>query len=280
MGNMRVKDLLRTLDEIAAFDLAEEWDNVGLMLGEPGRTIKGILVALDPTEEILAEAQQIGADCIITHHPLIFHPLKAIYTDQPMGRFLRRALEHEISVIGCHTNLDQAVGGVNDVLANSLGMQDSRPIVIADQGKEPGDAIGFGRVGRLADPLSPEALIGYLCDFFKLPVLRVAGRLPEEIETLAVCGGSGSDLAPAAYASGAQVYVTGEVKHSTARWAEAAGFCIIDAGHFATENPVVESLVAILQGVFTEKDISIPVTGSARQQNPFVYHQPGVCGSE
>ncbi|MEJ2270845.1 MAG: Nif3-like dinuclear metal center hexameric protein, partial [Desulfobulbaceae bacterium] len=99
-------------------------------------------------------------------------------------------------------------------------------------------------------------------------------QLPEEISTVAVCGGSGSDLAAAAFASGAQVYITGEVKHSTARWAEAAGFCIIDAGHFATENPVVESLVEVLQGIFVEDDINIPVWSSAKQQNPFVYHQP------
>jgi len=270
---MTVKDLLESLNDIAAFGLAEQWDNVGLMLGAPSQAVKGVLVALDPTEEVLAEAEEIGADCIITHHPLIFQPLKTIYTDQPMGRFLRRALAHEISVIGFHTNLDQAVGGVNDVLANSLGMQDTRPIVPAGNDMEASAAIGFGRIGRLADPLSSDAFIGYLCDFFKLPVLRVAGRLPEEIITVAVCGGSGSDLAAAAYASGAQVYVTGEVKHSTARWAEAAGFCIIDAGHFATENPVVESLVELLRDIFTEKDINIPVVSSAKQQNPFVYHQ-------
>jgi len=274
MEKMTVKDLLKTLDEIAAFGLAEQWDNVGLMLGALGKSIKGVLIALDPTEEVLTEALEIGADCIITHHPLIFHPLKAIYTDQPMGRFLARALENNISVIGCHTNLDQAVGGVNDVLANSLGMQESRPLVPIVNDPEAESAIGFGRVGRLADPLSSEAFIGYLCDFFSLPVLRVAGQLPEEISTVAVCGGSGSDLAAAAYESGAQVYVTGEVKHSTARWAEAAGFCIIDAGHFATENPVVESLVEVLQNIFAEKDINIPVTPSAKQQNPFVYHQP------
>ncbi|UCD65864.1 MAG: Nif3-like dinuclear metal center hexameric protein [Deltaproteobacteria bacterium] len=271
---MFVKDLLNTLDEIAAFGLAEQWDNVGLMLGDPNKSINGVLVALDPTEEVLSEALQIGADCIITHHPLIFHPLKAIYTDQPMGKFLRRALETNISVIGCHTNLDQAVGGVNDVLAKSLGMLDSRPLMPAGNDPDAEASIGFGRVGRLADPLSPEAFIGYLCDFFNLPVLRVAGQLPDEISTVAVCGGSGSDLAETAYASGAQVYITGEVKHSTARWAEAAGFCIIDAGHFATENPVVESLVEVLQNVFAEKDISLPVTQSAKQQNPFVYHQP------
>jgi dinuclear metal center YbgI/SA1388 family protein len=206
---MTVKDLLDTLEEIASFGLAEEWDNVGLMLGSPKQRIKGVLVALDPTEEILAEALEIGADCIITHHPLIFHPLKTVNTEQPTGRFLRRALANKMAVIGCHTNLDQAGGGVNDVLASSIGLQDSRPLVPA--GKNPGEAAaaGFGRVGRLADPFNGEAFIGYLCDFFNLPVLRVAGRLPEEISIVAVCGGSGSDLAEAAYASGAQVYITG-----------------------------------------------------------------------
>jgi dinuclear metal center YbgI/SA1388 family protein len=272
---MKVKDLLKILDETAAFGLAEQWDNVGLMLGNTNQTIRGILVALDPTEEVLAEAQESGADCIITHHPLIFHPLKSINTDQPLGKFLRLALRHEISVIGCHTNLDQTAGGVSDVLASNLGILDSKPLVPNENSTQPGGNTGFGRIGRLADPLNGEAFIGYLCDFFKLPALRVAGKLPEEISTVAVCGGSGSDLAAAAYARGAQVYITGEVKHSTARWAEAAGFCIIDAGHFATENPVVDSLVDILQRAFTEREVNITVSASEKQQNPFVYHQPG-----
>jgi len=108
-----------------------------------------------------------------------------------------------------------------------------------------------------------------------LPSLRVAGKIPEKISTVAVCGGSGSELAEAAFASGVQVYITGEVKHSTARWAEASGFCIIDAGHFATERPVVESLVNTLASVFAEREISIPVKSSAKQQNPFTHYQSG-----
>lgn len=279
--NLTVKDLLGTLDKIAAFGLAEQWDNVGLIAGDPDQRIQGILVALDPTEEVLAEAKECGADCIITHHPLIFHPLKAIYTNQPLGRFLRRILESEISIIGCHTNLDQVAGGVNDVLAISLGMVESR--VLAPTGKSQETAeysvlseTGFGRIGRLAETLSGEAFIKHLCAFFNLPGLRVAGQIPGEVNTVAVCGGSGSDLAEAAFASGAQVYVTGEVKHSTARWAEAAGFCIIDAGHFATENPVVESLVKMIADIFAEQGINVPIQPSAKQQNPFVYHQPGV----
>ena len=276
MGEMTVKDLLETLDEIAAFGLAEQWDNVGLMLGELNKSIKGVLIALDPTEEVLAEAQEIGADCIITHHPLIFHPLKAIYTDQPMGRFLRQALNNDISVIGCHTNLDQAVGGVSDVLAGSLGIENSRPLAPARIGTDGPEFIGFGRIGRLSEPLHAKAFGELVCTLLNLPVLRVAGKLPEKITTVAVCGGSGSELAEAALSGGAQVYITGEVKHSTARWAEAAGFCVIDAGHFATENQVVGSLVEVLQDVLVEKSISIPVKQTETQQNPFVYHQPGL----
>ena len=277
---LTVKDLLRILDNIAAFGLAEEWDNVGLMIGDPDREVRGILVALDPTEEILSEAKECGADCIITHHPLIFRPIKAVYTHQPLGKFLRCALENEITVIGSHTNLDQAGGGVNDVLASSLGLVESRPLVPTvkgdgeEQGRGGGEAAGFGRIGRLAQPLSREEFIERLCAFFNLPVLRVAGRLPAEVTSVAVCGGSGSELAETAYSSGAQVYVTGEVKHSTARWAEAAGFCIVDAGHFATENPVVVSLATALQDILTEEGISIPVKPSAKQQNPFVFHLP------
>ena len=124
--------------------------------------------------------------------------------------------------------------------------------------------------------MSREAFIDKLCLFFNLPVLRVAGKIPEEISTVAVCGGSGSGLAEAAFAAGAQVYITGEVKHSTARWAEASGFCVVDAGHFATEKPVVKALVNMLESVFAEKGISIPVKFSTKQQNPFTLHQPRV----
>jgi len=276
---LTVKDLLEILEGIAPVGLAERWDNVGLMIGKQAQEVTGLLLALDPTEEVLAEAKELGVNTIITHHPLIFHPLKAIYTDQPLGRFLQKALASEISVVGCHTNLDQAVNGVNDVLADSLGMKESRPLVPAAEAgvsaaNGGGQACGFGRLGYLAEPLSREAFMAKLSQVFDLPVLRVAGNLPEEISILAVCGGSGSELAETAFAQGAQVYVTGEVKHSTARWAEAAGFCIVDGGHFATENPIVESLADNLRGIFSERGHNIAVQTSANQKNPFVNYQP------
>ncbi|MDH3393529.1 MAG: Nif3-like dinuclear metal center hexameric protein, partial [Desulfobulbaceae bacterium] len=108
--------LVSVLNELAAFSLAESWDNVGLLAGDPAQQVRGILVALDPTEEVLDEAVANGCNVIITHHPLIFKPLKAVRLDQPIGRLLGRSLAAGVAMIACHTNLDLVGGGVNDVL--------------------------------------------------------------------------------------------------------------------------------------------------------------------
>ncbi len=276
---LTVNDVLEILEGIAPAYLAEQWDNIGLMVGNPDQQVTGLLVALDPTEEVLAEAKELGVNTVITHHPLIFHPLKAIYTDQPLGRFLQNALANGTVVIGCHTNLDQAVNGVNDALAASLGMVEPSPLAPAEGGGNPalneaGPKVGFGRVGRLSESISGKAFIAKLGAVLDLPVLRAAGQVPEEINTIAVCGGSGSELAEQAFMKGAQVFVTGEVKHSTARWAEAVGFCVIDAGHFATENPVVEILAESLKRILSERAVTVSIHTSAIQKSPFTYHQP------
>jgi dinuclear metal center YbgI/SA1388 family protein len=276
-----VADLTAVLEEIASFKLAETWDNVGLMVGDPAQEVSGILVALDPTDTLLSEAVAAGVSTIITHHPLIFQPLKSVRTDRALGRFLRRAMVENISVMGCHTNLDLATGGVNEVLAATLGLIDAQPLtfmsgrpqtVVSEESSQPP---GFGRWGRLSAPMTGEAFLRHVQEVLDVSVVAVAGRLPGTVSTVAVCGGSGSDLAEAAFLRGAQVYVTGEVKLSTARWAEASDFCIIDAGHFATENPVVAALAEILQKAMAEKGWVLNVLTTRQQQDPFIfYHHP------
>ncbi|OGQ97538.1 MAG: Nif3-like dinuclear metal center hexameric protein [Deltaproteobacteria bacterium RIFOXYD12_FULL_57_12] len=268
-----VKDLLTYLDEIASVALAEVWDNVGLMVGNLGHRISGILIALDPTAEVLAETIDRGANVLVTHHPLIFHPLKTVNTDSPVGRFLQLAMAHEIAVVSLHTNLDQASGGVNDVLATALGLQQVRPLVLKPGFQGMGNGVGFGRIGHLADILDGSQFLRRLAEVLALPVLAVAGQLPATIRTVALCGGSGSDFAETAHAEGAQVYITGEVKHSTARWAEASGFCVVDAGHFATEYPVVPALEALLQQASKEKDWGVAVGAAENQKSPFAFHR-------
>lgn len=259
----QVKDLLTILNELASFDLAESWDNVGLLVGNPETDISGVMVGLDPTMDLLEEAVSARVNTVVTHHPLIFHPLTALRTDQLTGKLIKKAIDHQLTVIGCHTNLDVVPGGVNDVFAESLGLKNFEPVT----GEE--SDIGFGRIGNFPETVTVDAFLKKLSQSLDVKTLRIAGPLPEKIKTVAVCGGSGSDLAEQAFKMGAQVFISGEIKHSIARWAESSGFCIIDAGHFATENLIVPALVDALTKQLTKKGLRTDILSCSQQKNPF-----------
>ncbi|MEN8189571.1 MAG: Nif3-like dinuclear metal center hexameric protein [Thermodesulfobacteriota bacterium] len=262
---LSIRDITDFLETIAPMGLAESWDNVGLLLGRPDQEVHSVLIGLDPSLQLLDEAIERGCDLIITHHPIIFHPLKSIATDAPTGIFIQRALEHKIAVIGCHTNFDSAQDGVSDALAARLGLLDTSPLVPGE------DQTGLGRIGLLDPPLSSKAFSDLLFDVLCLPTLMVAGKLPEQISRVAVCGGSGSELAETAQAMGADLYLSAEIKHSTARWAEDAGFCIIDGTHYATEFPLVELLAAKLVRHSTTRGWNIDVKQTKRETPPFTH---------
>jgi len=232
-----VQDFLDILQRITPENLAEDWDNVGLLVGEPQRAVHRILLALDPTCSLLDQARAGGYDLVLTHHPVIFRPLKALRTDAPIGKFLATAIRDQISVVACHTNLDSIPGGVSDHLAQALGLEDCKPLVSSSMGCDLN--CGIGRLGVYATPLSVEAFLGRLRQVCTPPWMLEAGPRPEQVATVAVCGGSCSDLAETALRQGADVFVTAEIKHSVARWAEEAGLWLLDAGHFATENPAM-----------------------------------------
>lgn len=273
---LSVEGLLADIEAFAPAALAEEWDNVGLMVGDPAWEVRGVLVALDPTQKVLAEAAAAGLNVVITHHPLIFHPLKAIRLDQPVGRFLATALRQEIAVIGCHTNLDVISQGVSDILATRLGLIGCRPLTLND-GQD--GAVGFGRIGDIPGGISGEEFLQRLFTVLGITAVQQAGRLPDRITRAAVCGGSGSALVETAWRQGAQVFVAGEIKHSEARWAEASDFCVIDAGHYATENVAVPALVARLRKTVATRGTEIPVRAAASQRNPFMHRMVQECGS-
>jgi len=263
-----VRELIAVLDKVAEPALAESWDNVGLMIGEPGWEISTILIALDPTLDVLNEARRKGCNTIVTHHPLIFKGLKSIRTDQPEGQILARALADQIAIIACHTNLDKVPWGVSEMLAAHLGLVNSRVLAPAQVVTELSQ-IGFGRIGELPNSLTFADFTRLLRQKLDIPVVKVAGPTPAEITTVAVCGGSGSELAPVAMSRGAQIYVSGEIKHSMARWAESAGFCLVDCGHFATENVMVAGLAKLIRGFFAELDLAVDVLITESQTGPF-----------
>ncbi|NTV12836.1 MAG: Nif3-like dinuclear metal center hexameric protein [Desulfobulbaceae bacterium] len=266
-----VRDLIALLDQIAQPALAEEWDNVGLLVGTPEQEISSIFVALDPTLEILDEAKRKGCNVVVTHHPLIFKGLRAVRTDHPEGRLLACALADRLAILGCHTNLDKVSGGVSDMLAAHLGLS-SCQVLAVDPGHSGVNTIGFGRCGYLPKPMAFAEFTRFIRERLALPVVKVAGTPPREISKVAVCGGSGSDLAPVARAAGAQVYVSGEIKHSMARWAESVGFCVVDGGHFATENLMVVGLAKLIRSGFAGQGKVVEVLTTDSQTCPFCYY--------
>lgn len=271
-AEITIERILKSLDTLAPFALAEDWDNVGLLIGAPDTPVTGILIGLDPTSSLLDEALIRGVNLIITHHPIIFPSVKAIRTDQPTGAFIAKALINNLSVIACHTNLDVVPNGVSHALTKHLGLIDTMPLSPSGSGD---DRIGFGQVGVFADAMRGTDFLEMLGAVLNLPALAVAGPIPDRVTRVAVCGGSGSDLAMAAQNSGAQIYITAEVKHHIARWAEDVGFCVVDAGHFATEAPIAEILAQTLTEHLASEEISIPVLVTANQINPFSFFMTG-----
>ena len=262
----QIKELLQTLDGFAPTALAEKWDNVGLLVGSPENTVTSILVGLDPTLSLVEEAIAISADTIITHHPVIFKPLSAIVTSNPGGLLLQKALSHNINIIGAHTNLDSAVDGVNDVLANGLGLVSLKPLTPSEEDSP----TGLGRIGSYPEPVDRKDFLERVFRLLGLKTLSVAGTIPEKIRTVAVCGGSGSDFAELAYGRGADVYLSAEIKHSTAIWANEVGFAIIDGTHYATEKPATHYLAQKLGQLAGERNWQIAIQLSETEVHPYV----------
>lgn len=260
-----VQDILDLIETIAPAKLAEPWDNIGLMIGRPEEKIGTILIGLDPTSALLDEAEALGADLLITHHPVILHPLKCVNLDLPDGKFIAQALRQRINVISSHTNLDSAPHGVSEILAHRLGLTETAPLVRNENHEM---NCGLGCIGVYPEPISASEFIRRLKAACNPPWVIGAGPPPEKISRAAVCGGSCSELAVTARRAGAQVFVTAEVKHHIARLAEETGFWTIDAGHFATENPALHHFAARLKAEAAGRFDSMTIQVSARQTAP------------
>lgn len=239
-----VADILAFLDTLAPRSLKMDWDNCGLLCGRPGREVKTILVALDPFDTVIDEAIRVKADLLVTHHPLIFrNGLMAVNEDTEAGRCVLKLVEHGIAAINAHTNLDIAPGGINDVLAQTLGLNGIETI-----GEE-----GLLRRGTVpAQPL-PQFL-AHVKQTLGCDGLRYveAGR---PVATVAVGGGACADEMEEALAAGCNTFVTSDVKYNQFRTAFQLGLNLIDAGHFHTENPAMPVLRDRLQAAFPEIEV-------------------------
>ena len=237
-----VKHVYDVINEAADFSTAMDFDNPGLLVGDPEEMVRGTVVALDATDAVIAEAAGRGANLIVTHHPVIFHPIKKVTADMPVYKLVRAG----ISVISAHTNLDKAPDGVNDILCARLGLQN-----VAVVGED-----GMLRAGTLARGMTPPEFAYYVKRLLDDQAVRYCdgGRA---VERVAVCGGSGGSFLAEAAANGCQALVTGDVKHDVMLDAVRMGITVIDAGHYGTERFVVEYLAELCKRALPDVPVAV-----------------------
>jgi dinuclear metal center YbgI/SA1388 family protein len=260
-----VNDILQLLLAWAPRHLAWERDNIGLLLGAAETPVHRVLVCLDVTPETVREAQQRHADLIVAHHPLIFHPLRTIRTDDVAGRMLVDLLGAGISVIAMHTNADAAEQGLNVALAARLGLENVHPL------EAPRDAdarTGLGAVGRLAAPMSHEAFLQHVRTALGCESVRFSNvDAPRRIATVAVCGGSGSGLISDAIRAGADAYVTADLTYHAFQDHRHA-LLLVDAGHYETEAVFVARCAEVLEQALVENTRKIDILRTDHAVNP------------
>ncbi|MBM7581843.1 dinuclear metal center YbgI/SA1388 family protein [Caldicoprobacter guelmensis] len=355
-----VRQVIKVMEEIAPSYLAEEWDNVGLLVGGLEDEVRKVMVCLDVTEDIVYEAVRKGANMLISHHPVIFEKLRSLRSDVGRERLVYLLARNGIAAYCAHTNLDKVSGGVDDVLAARLGLQDVKPLsvdqrerlykivvfipkghedrvmdamagagagwignyshctfqingtgtfmplegtnpYIGQQGRlerveevrletivsanrldrvikamlevHPYEEVaydvyplanriekhGLGRIGKLQHSMLLKEFVDKVCNDLGVSNVQVAGWRDTEIQTVAICGGAGGSLISKAYSSGAQVFLTGELKYHEAQAAAELGMVVIAVGHYPTEVFIVQELVYRLQKAFDALKYEIEV---------------------
>lgn len=234
---MKIKEIYEYLDSIAPYNTQCEWDNSGLMCGSLDAETDSIMLALDCTNEVVEQAAKTNCPLIVCHHPLIFHPVSKVESGTP----LYNAVREGVTVISCHTNLDMAKGGVNDVLADILGLGNTE--VLYAEGKP---------LMRMGD-----TSYSYIKDFAVFCGKSLNNRVNyydagRTVKKVAVCGGAGGEYISEAFYAGCDTYVTGEAKHHEYLLAGELGINLIVAGHYSTENPVIKALYEKLSKAFPE----------------------------
>ena len=253
-----VRDIEQFLYDWAPPDTAESWDNVGHLVGDPNREVRRILVSLDITERVVQEAIDGGFDLIVSHHPVMnctWHPVQTLRTDDRQGRILTKLTENRISAICMHTNLDAAEGGVNDQLAQKLGLSDTVPL----------NEQKIGRIGTLSCEKPLEQFLYDVVKSLGCRGLRYRdGGRP--VHRVAVGGGACGEYIPQALAQGCDTFVTSDLRYND--FLDTRGLNLIDAGHFPTEDVVCPEVVHRLQKAFP----AICVSKSAVHRDAVQYY--------
>jgi dinuclear metal center YbgI/SA1388 family protein len=258
---MKAGDIAAIIEELAPGHLQESWDNSGFTIGAPHKEVNSALLALDCTPEVLQEAVEKGIGMIITHHPLIFSPLKRIVGASVVERMVETAIKNDIVIYSAHTNADKILPGVSGLMASRLGLVN---VEILD--KEDGGETGLGVVGDFESAFSFPEVLELVKSRFSLSLVRCSKPADGKISRVALCGGSGSSLIPAAIKSGAQLLITGDISYH--RFLCEKSFMVMDIGHFESETEVLD----FLKDVLLKKLVNFEVRISDNNNNLIYYY--------
>ncbi len=264
-----ISEVTRFLGEFAPITLAESWDNVGLLIGDTGRSANRILTCLTVTPDVVEEAVAQQVELIVSHHPLMFKPIQRLVAADLQGAMLLKLIEAGIALYSPHTAFDSAAAGINQQLAQWFQLRDVKPLRIMrnplDRSLLPEDFIpGSGRYGDLPHSCSLAELGETAKKLLHVTRLQRVGEATQTICRVGIACGAAAEFIPDALAAGCDVLLTGEARFHDCLRARDSGLALILPGHYATERPAVESLAKIIQGQFP----GTTVTSSTREYDP------------
>jgi dinuclear metal center YbgI/SA1388 family protein len=241
--NIKVYHISEFFENWAPFSTQAEYDNSGLLIGSPNTTVRGILTCLDVTSEVIDEAISTNCNLIVAHHPIIFRRISKINPDTSQGSLIYNLIRNEINVLAVHTNLDAAQNGVSFVLADKLQLQDVQILSFHDEA----ESRGYGCIGNLNTSMSQSQFLDFVCTQLGTESVRFAGS-NDSIRKVAVCGGTGISLASDANKSGADAFVTADIKYH--EYFDFPNLLKVDAGHYETEVHIASHLHQLLSNQF------------------------------
>ncbi len=262
-----LQDMLAFLDQVAPTDLAESWDNPGLQVGDLAQRIQRMCVALDPTLDSVRASLEQDSQLLLTHHPLIFSPLSSFDLNTYPANVISEAAKAGLSIVAAHTNLDEAEGGINDMLAESLQLRQVR--VLKEFDGRPG--CGLGRIGEWPSPVPLTVLIQRLKEILGTSRLKATGDPDRTVRRVAVVGGSGGSLVREAFQKGADLLLTGDIGHHHALKARTLGLALVDGGHFLTERLALKRFTGLLQNGFNAHGWDVRVTFVKEETDPMIW---------
>lgn len=253
---MLCKEIVQVIEAAYPREAALDFDNVGLLAGRMEKEVERVYIALDATDAVIDRAIEAGADMLITHHPLIFSPLKKVTDEDFVSRRVVKLIQNDISYYAMHTNYD--VLGMAELAEKILGIRDSEVLDITME--KDGKQEGIGRIGELEKPMTLEECCVYVKHKLNLGSLKVFGDMQAEVSRLAISPGSGKTAIAAAIAKGADVLVTGDIGHHDGLDAVEQGLAVIDAGHYGTEYIFIDDMRRFLEDKLPVLDvITMPV---------------------